>query len=93
MNTRTHETPPLPDADGEAEQFDMVIVGAGAAGLACALFAAWQDNKVLLLEKAPEVGGTARKAAFWYWVPNNRPLREMGIQDEKEDCIRYKVGS
>lgn len=89
MNTRTHETPPLPDADGEAEQFDMVIVGAGAAGLACALFAAWQDNKVLLLEKAPEVGGTARKAAFWYWVPNNRPLREMGIQDEKEDCIRY----
>jgi flavin-dependent dehydrogenase len=36
--------------------FDMVIVGAGAAGLACALFAAWQDNKVLLLEHRKEGG-------------------------------------
>jgi hypothetical protein len=69
--------------------FDMVIVGAGAAGLACALFAAWQDNKVLLLEKAADLGGTAKKAAFWYWVPNNRPMRELGIEDSREDCIRY----
>ena len=69
--------------------FDMVIVGAGAAGLSCALFAAWQDNKVLLLEKAADLGGTARKAAFWYWVPNNRPMRELGIKDSRDDCIRY----
>ncbi|WP_043289049.1 FAD-dependent oxidoreductase [Paraburkholderia oxyphila] len=89
MKTRTHETPPSTDANPQAEQFDIVIVGAGAAGLACALFAAWQDNRVLLLEKAMEAGGTARKAAFWYWVPNNRPLREMGIDDQKEDCLRY----
>lgn len=76
-------------ADRYDAQFDIIVVGAGAAGLACALFAAWQDNKVLLLEKAPELGGTAQKAAFWYWVPNNRPMRELGIEDNKEDCIRY----
>ncbi|RZF28488.1 FAD-dependent oxidoreductase [Paraburkholderia sp. UYCP14C] len=89
MNTRTHTTSLSLEANAPTELFDIVIVGAGAAGLACALFAAWQDNKVLLLEKAPEVGGTARKAAFWYWVPNNRAMREMGIEDQKEDCLRY----
>jgi succinate dehydrogenase/fumarate reductase flavoprotein subunit len=47
------------------EAFDMVVVGGGAAGLSSALFAAWQGNKVLLLEKAAELGGTTKKAAFW----------------------------
>ncbi|WP_321931254.1 FAD-dependent oxidoreductase [Paraburkholderia guartelaensis] len=89
MNTHTAPTSSSLDAKGQSEEFDMVIVGAGAAGLACALFAAWQDNRVLLLEKASEVGGTARKAAFWYWVPNNHAMRELGIEDQKEDCLRY----
>ena len=31
----------------------------------------WLGDEVVLLEKAPELGGTAKKAAFWYWVPNN----------------------
>jgi succinate dehydrogenase/fumarate reductase flavoprotein subunit len=89
MSVMTRETAAPQGARKFDEQFDIVVVGAGAAGLACALFAAWQDNKVLLLEKAPELGGTAKKAAFWYWVPNNRPMRELGIEDRKEDCLRY----
>lgn len=68
---------------------DVVVVGGGAAGLSSALFAVWQGNRVLLLEKAPELGGTTKKAAFWYWVPNNKPMREMGIEDPREDCLRY----
>lgn len=72
--------------DGE---FDVVIVGSGAAGLASALFLAWDGNKVLVLEKANELGGTTKKAAFWYWVPNNKAMRALGLRDEKGDCIRY----
>jgi 3-oxosteroid 1-dehydrogenase len=72
--------------DGE---FDMVVVGSGAAGLATALFSAWEGNKVLLLEKAGELGGTTKKAAFWYWVPNNKAMQALGIRDEKADFIRY----
>ncbi|MCZ4094112.1 FAD-dependent oxidoreductase [Sinorhizobium psoraleae] len=68
---------------------DIVVVGGGAAGLASALFARWQGNEVVLLEKANELGGTTRKAAFWYWVPNNRHMQGIGIEDRKEDCIRY----
>ncbi len=30
-----------------------------------------------------------RKAAFWYWVPNNAAMRAAGAKDPKADCIRY----
>jgi succinate dehydrogenase/fumarate reductase flavoprotein subunit len=69
--------------------FDVVVVGAGGGGFPAALFSRWLGNSVALVEKAATVGGTARKAAFWYWVPNNRPMREAGIEDRKEDCLRY----
>ena len=72
--------------DGE---FDIIAVGGGAAGLATALFSSWLGNKVLLLEKNTELGGTTRKAAFWYWVPNNEAMKAQGTEDPKEDCLRY----
>lgn len=68
---------------------DVVAVGGGCAGLSSALFNAWNGNEVVLLEKAPELGGTTIKAAFIYWVPNNGPLRESGEVDSEEDFLRY----
>jgi 3-oxosteroid 1-dehydrogenase len=68
---------------------DIVVVGGGGGGLASALFSRWQGNEVVLLEKADELGGTTKKAAFWYWVPNNKHMQSIGIADKKEDCIRY----
>ncbi|WP_051580382.1 FAD-dependent oxidoreductase [Pseudonocardia acaciae] len=68
---------------------DVVVVGGGGAGLPVALFNRWRGNEVIVLEKAPELGGTAKKAAFWYWVPNNRPMRAAGLTDEKDDFLRY----
>jgi 3-oxosteroid 1-dehydrogenase len=68
---------------------DIVVVGGGGGGLPAALFSRWLGNEVVLLEKAPELGGTARKAAFWYWVPNNAAMRDLGIADREADFLRY----
>ena len=70
-------------------EVDVIVVGGGASGLPAALFSRWLDNEVLLLEKAPELGGTANKAAFWYWVPNNERMRELGVADDEAGFLRY----
>jgi 3-oxosteroid 1-dehydrogenase len=68
---------------------DVIVVGGGASGLPAALFARWRGNAVLLLEKAPELGGTANKAAFWYWIPNNERMHELGLRDDEGAFLRY----
>jgi hypothetical protein len=68
---------------------DVVVVGGGAGGLPSALFNRWNGNEVVLLEKASGLGGTANKAAFWYWVPNNEPMRALGLADDEDDFLRY----
>lgn len=70
-------------------EVDVAVVGGGCAGLASAIFNAWNENRVILLEKAYELGGTTVKSAFWYWVPNNGPMREAGQEDREEDFLRY----
>jgi 3-oxosteroid 1-dehydrogenase len=68
---------------------DVVVVGGGGGGLPAALFSRWRGDTVTLLEKAPQLGGTANKAAFWYWVPNNAAMRAAGMADDRRDYLRY----
>lgn len=72
--------------DAEA---DVVVVGAGAAGFTAAITAAASGCSVVLLEKGAELGGTTRKSGGWTWVPNNRFLRESGVEDRRDDVLRY----
>ncbi|PRY48735.1 FAD binding domain-containing protein [Geodermatophilus tzadiensis] len=80
---------PVPDDRPADVVADVVVVGGGGGGLPTALFSRWLGNEVVLLEKADVLGGTARKAAFWYWVPANEPMRAAGIADEEPDFLRY----
>lgn len=72
-----------------AAEADIVVVGAGAAGFATALNAREAGASVEVLEAADFVGGTTNKSAAWYWMPNNKHLRDAGFTDPREDALRY----
>lgn len=75
---------PLPDR----LEADVVIVGAGAGGLACANAAAGNGLEVIVLDGAPTPGGTTVKSSGGVLVFNNRYLREAGIFEDRAATIR-----
>lgn len=70
-------------------EVDIVAVGAGVGAGTAALAARENGDSVALVEKAPVVGGTSAKTVGVVWIPNNFSLREKGIEDSKEDCLKY----
>lgn len=52
----------------EAE-YDLIVIGAGAAGMTAALVGAIQGGKVLLVERGAKVGGTSARSSGTVWIP------------------------
>ena len=50
-------------------EVDVVVVGAGAGGMAAALAASLEGLNVVLCEKSSQVGGTAATSAGTLWIP------------------------
>ncbi len=71
------------------KEVDIIVVGTGMGASTAALTASENGDSVLMLEKAPLFGGTSAKTAGVIWIPNNFTLRDKGIEDSKEDCLRY----
>jgi len=69
-------------------EVDVIVVGGGAAGLCAALFARAAGVDVLLLEKAPLVGGTTSKSGGVYWIPNHPIERAKGLKEPREATLR-----
>jgi len=68
---------------------DILVVGSGVGAATAAITAHGNGDKVLVLEKAPITGGTSAKSAGVLWIPDNFTLRAKGIEDRKEDCLKY----
>lgn len=68
---------------------DVVVIGAGAAGGAAAATAASEGAEVIVVEKAPFVGGTTAKSGGQMWIPNNPLLRNRGLTDDRDAALRY----
>ena len=81
--TDNHETPEW------AETCDLIVAGAGAAGLAAAVTAAHHGLSVVLAEKAPVLGGTTAWSGGWIWAPDNPVARRAGVQEKAGDPQRY----
>jgi fumarate reductase flavoprotein subunit len=68
-----------------AESVDVVIVGAGAAGLAAAVSAAEHGASVLVLEKLPALRGTTSWAVGSFAAAGTRIQAKAGIVDSAND--------
>lgn len=64
----------------EAE-YDVLVVGTGASGMATAITAAAKGLKVLVVEKEPRFGGTTARSGGWLWIPGTRLATEQGIHE------------
>ncbi|MDE2418303.1 MAG: FAD-dependent oxidoreductase [Burkholderiales bacterium] len=69
--------------------YDVVVVGAGGAGMSAALFAAIEGAKVLLVECTETVGGTTAWSAGTTWVPGTHHSAAVNPQDTLADAARY----
>ena len=54
-----------------AREVDLLVVGAGPAGMAAALVASLEGLDVLLAEQSDQVGGTGATSAGTLWIPGN----------------------
>lgn len=70
--------------NGEAIEFDVIVVGAGGSGLCCAAEAAAHGAKVLVVEKAPKIGGTTSWAVGAYTSSATPHQRRAGIDDDPD---------
>src|SRR5580704_1830039 len=74
--------------DAERE-VDLLIAGAGPAGMTAALVASLEGLDVLVCEKSEQVGGTGSTSAGTLWIPGNTQSKAAGFRDSAEEAGRY----
>ncbi len=70
-------------------EVDVLVAGAGAAGMTAALVCALQNLDVILIEKSEQVGGTTATSAGTIWVPGTSQAAAAGIKDDATQARRY----
>lgn len=73
----------------EHSAYDLVVIGAGGAGLAAALFAAMEGASVLLVERTEFVGGTTAWSAGTSWIPGSKHAAKVNPGDTLAETRRY----
>ncbi|MFM2404583.1 MAG: hypothetical protein RL223_2463 [Pseudomonadota bacterium] len=71
------------------DEVDVLVVGAGAAGLAAALAAAIDGARVLLIERTGHVGGTSAWSGGTTWVPLTAQGLAANPADDRAQVDRY----
>ena len=68
---------------------DVVVVGAGAGGLATAVTAAHHGLRVVVLERADVCGGATAWSGGWMWAPGNPLAHADGVHEDVEEFRTY----
>jgi len=69
--------------------YDVVVVGSGAAGLCAALSANEKGASVLVVESEGVVGGSSRLAGGQIMGAGSRVQRTAGFEDNPDDLFRH----
>ena len=73
----------------QSDEFDVVVLGTGAAGMVAALAAHDAGARVGLFEKADVIGGTTALSGGVCWLPCNPLATKAGLHDSREDALLY----
>lgn len=71
------------------EEYDVVVLGSGAAGLAAALAASEASLSVKVLEKSAKLGGGTTNSYGLMWFGNNHLAAEAGYSDSRDETLDY----
>jgi len=82
-------TPVPTPADGLPAEVDVVVVGAGGAGMSAALAATKRGLDTVLLEKSGYFGGSTARSGGGVWMPGNYALQHAGQADPISESKRY----
>ncbi len=74
---------------GWDQEYDLVVLGAGAGGMTAALVAAIEGLRPLLIEKSDQVGGTTAYSSGTVWIPDNPEQRRLGMTGDAEAARVY----
>ena len=79
-----------------AQAFDLLVLGAGIAGLSAAATAAESGLRVLVLEKTEEIGGSSAMSGGFFAFSGTAEQAEAGVADSAEtfrgDLVRLGAG-
>lgn len=72
-----------------APDFDVIVIGAGGAGLAAANVAAGRGTRVLLVDAAQRAGGSTALSGGVFYAAGTSVQRACGIADDPAEQFRY----
>lgn len=75
--------------DVQTRKVDVLVIGAGVAGLSAATAAAWSGKSVIVIEKSETIGGTSCVSNGSIWIPNNDLAVAKGIPCDNESQVRF----
>ena len=72
-------------------EVDVVVVGAGGAGMTAALAAGLRGLETVVLEKSPWFGGSTARSGGGVWIPGNYALKAAGQVDGPDEAEQARL--